>query len=96
MTLARTPVYVPPKLSAIERDIVTLLAAGLTHHEIGEALGYARHTMRNRVSGIYQRVGVRGSASLVAWALMTGNIRAQDVQELWAQRCPQLANSFRE
>ena len=86
---ARLPVFMP-RLTDREREIVTLLAAGLTHREIGEAMGYAPHTMRNRVHGIYGRLGLRGSAALVAWALLTDNIKAADVRELWEERYPHL------
>lgn len=58
------------KLSRWEREIVTLLAVGCTHQEIGEAMGYAKHTMKNRVSGTAKRIGVRGLAARYAWRVL--------------------------
>lgn len=83
---AHLPVHRPVELSHVEREIVIMLATGMTQHEIGEALGYARYTMRNRVHHICQRVGVRNAAALVAWALLTGSISGAAVRDLWAQR----------
>ena len=85
-----TPDQLQRKLSDIDRQIVTLLAAGLTHKEIGQAMGYAPHTMKNRVYQTYRRVGLRGSAALVAWALLTDNVNRDDVRELLTQRYPHL------
>ncbi len=86
MAVARLPTYHPPRLTEVEREIVIMLAVGMTHREIGEAMGYARNTMKNRVYGIYQRVGVRNTPALVAWALLTENISGNAVRDLWAQR----------
>ncbi len=86
MAVARLPKYRPPKLTEVEREIVIMLAVGMTNQEIGQALGYAKYTMRNRVHHICQRVGVRNAPALVAWALITGNISGNAVRELWAQR----------
>lgn len=93
MAQARLPTYHAPQLSEVEREIVIMLAVGMTHQEIGEAMGYARYTMRNRVHHICQRVGVRNAPALVAWALLTDNIKAADVRELWEERYPHLVGA---
>ena len=45
-------------LSAREREILELLANGLTNREIAAALYISPHTVKNHVSSIYRKLGV--------------------------------------
>jgi DNA-binding NarL/FixJ family response regulator len=49
----------PEPLSEREREILQLLAQGLSNREIGERLSLARGTVKNYVTTILQKLGVR-------------------------------------
>ncbi len=49
----------PEPLSEREREILQLLAHGLSNREIGERLSLARGTVKNYVTTILQKLGVR-------------------------------------
>ncbi|MER6691221.1 AAA family ATPase [Streptomyces minutiscleroticus] len=56
-------------LSASERQVADLVAAGLTNREIADRLGMATRTVELRLTKTYRRLGVRGRAALVAHVL---------------------------
>ena len=49
----------PDPLSEREREILRLLANGLSNREIAKRLSLAEGTVKNYVSGILQKMGVR-------------------------------------
>jgi DNA-binding NarL/FixJ family response regulator len=49
----------PPKLSARERQLVALVAKGLTNREIAERLYLAESTVKHHLSATFRRLGVR-------------------------------------
>ena len=53
-------------LSPREAQIVALLQQGKTNKEIGLALGLSQHTVRDNVSPMFARFGVKTRAALVA------------------------------
>ncbi len=59
-------------LTEREREILTLLAQGWDNLHIAEALHVAEQTVRNRISGIYDKVGLRSRAELIVWARELG------------------------
>jgi DNA-binding NarL/FixJ family response regulator len=61
-----------PPLSAVEREILTVLAKGLTNPEVGRAVGLDRRTVRTHLGHLYQRFGVRSHVELVVAALRQG------------------------
>jgi DNA-binding CsgD family transcriptional regulator len=67
--LARTAGQVPAEpLTPRERDIMTLLAAGCSIREIAESLAIGGKTVRNYLSNIYRKLGVRRQAeALLRW-----------------------------
>ena len=46
-------------LTERERDILSLLVQGLTNHQIAEKLHLAEGTVKNYISGIFQKLGVQ-------------------------------------
>jgi len=61
-------------LSAREREIVSLIAAGSTNREIAERLFLSPHTVKEYTSGVYRKLGVRNRAEAVRRAQSLGLI----------------------
>lgn len=49
----------PDPLSPREREVLRLMAGGLSNREIGQAMGCAEGTVKNHVSSILSKLGVR-------------------------------------
>lgn len=58
-------------LSVRERDILALIADGLTNRQIGERLSIAEKTVKNNVSGILSKLGLQRRTQAVAAHLRT-------------------------
>jgi DNA-binding NarL/FixJ family response regulator len=58
-------------LSPREREVLTLLVAGLTNEQIGAQLGMSKNTARTHVVSIFGKLKVRSRSQAVACALMT-------------------------
>lgn len=52
-------------LTARERAVLALLCAGRSNAQIGWELGVAEKTVRNHVSGVYRKLGVRSRAEAI-------------------------------
>jgi DNA-binding NarL/FixJ family response regulator len=52
-------------LSARERQVVQYLAAGMTNREIAESLGLSRHTIKNYLFRIFDKLGVSSRTELM-------------------------------
>ncbi len=63
------------ELTAREREVVTLVAGGLSNHEIAECLVVTKATARTHVSRALRKVNARDRAQLVALAYETGLVR---------------------
>ena len=50
------------------REVVGLMAQGLSDDEIASKLGVSRNTIQNHVSAIYRATGMRKRSALVVWA----------------------------
>ena len=61
-------------LSAREVEILELLAKGLTNKEIGKALGISRHTVRNQIYSITQKLEVADRTEAASVAIKQGII----------------------
>jgi DNA-binding NarL/FixJ family response regulator len=59
-------------LSRRERDVVALLAEGLTNRDIARELGISPCTVRNYLSQIFDKVGASTRTELVRFALASG------------------------
>ena len=57
------------------KEIVTLIAEDLTAQEIGERLGISPKTVEFHRTLIRQRLGVKGSAGIVRYAIRTGLVQ---------------------
>jgi DNA-binding NarL/FixJ family response regulator len=56
----------PPPLSARERQLLTLVAEGLTNREIAERLFLAESTVKRHLSAAFKRLGVRSRREAAA------------------------------
>ena len=60
------------ELPARAREVLELVAQGLSDAEIGGKLGISRNTVRNHVSAIYGKIGVHRRSAVVVWARERG------------------------
>ncbi len=56
------------ELSPREEEVLSLMAKGLSNEAIGEQLSISVGTVKNHVSNLYSKLGVRSRAEAVAWA----------------------------
>ena len=54
------------------REVLGLMAQGVTDDEIAQKLGVSRNTIQNHVSAIYRTTGIRKRSALVIWARERG------------------------
>lgn len=66
-----------PTLTAREREIVHLLATGLSGVEVGERLFLSSETVRTHIRNAMQRLGVKTRTHLVARAITSGEIPSE-------------------
>jgi DNA-binding NarL/FixJ family response regulator len=62
-------------LTAREREILGLLAAGNGPVEIGHRLGISPFTVRRHVANLSDKLGTRGTSALVRYAIREGLVR---------------------
>ncbi len=65
-------------LSARERQVVQNLAAGMTNREIAESLGLSRHTIKNYLFRIFDKLGVSSRTELLYLTMSSPQPRAED------------------
>jgi DNA-binding CsgD family transcriptional regulator len=65
----------PSVLSAREREILGLVAAGMTADEIAERLVLSSHTVETHVRNSVRKLGARGRLHAVVLALQNGEIQ---------------------
>jgi two-component system response regulator DesR len=61
-----------PPLTARERDVLELIAAGATNREIAERLFLSPHTVKEHTSAVYRKLGARNRAEAVLRAQRIG------------------------
>ena len=60
------------KLTALERETLTLFASGRSYAQIAEARGNSSVTVRNNLYRIQDRLGIKTKQELVIWAVRNG------------------------
>ena len=60
-------------LTAREREVLGLIANGLSDARIAEALSLSRNTVRNHVARLYGKIGAHSRAQAVVWARDRGH-----------------------
>ena len=55
-------------LTAREREVLALIAAGLSNDEIGDDLNISPHTVKNHITKIYSKIGVPSRLQAAMWA----------------------------
>lgn len=73
--LARRVIAPPNDLTERERDVVLLLARGLTNRQIARQLFLSEATVKTRLVHVYEKLGVDNRTAAVAAARATGVIR---------------------
>jgi DNA-binding CsgD family transcriptional regulator len=56
-----------PRLTVREREVMHLVAEGLTSEQIGRRLGIAERTVRKHLSAVYAKAGLNGRAAAGWW-----------------------------
>jgi DNA-binding NarL/FixJ family response regulator len=69
---SRTSTHALPQLTAREREVVDLIAAGLSNQAIADRLGLAPKTVGNHVSAIFLKLGVASRAEAIVIARDAG------------------------
>ena len=69
MLVSRQPA---DKLTAMERETLTLFARGRSYTEIAEARGNSVATVRNNLYRIQEKLGIETKQELVIWAVRNG------------------------
>ena len=64
-----TPPPTTDRLTARELQVLRLVAAGSTNKEIASALGVAVSTLERHLVNLYAKIGARGRADAIAYAL---------------------------
>jgi DNA-binding NarL/FixJ family response regulator len=62
-----------------EREILGLLAAEMGPAEVGRRLGISPYTVRRHIANLSDKLGTRGTSSLVRYAIREGLVRERDV-----------------
>ncbi len=70
-----TELRLGPAITTREREIISLIAAGSANKEIGSQLGIAEDTVKQHVSRILQKLGVKDRAQAATEAIRRGIIR---------------------
>lgn len=75
---ARRPAAVPAELTPREREIWRLLATGLDNAEIAADLDISISTVKNHLTGVFGKLGVRDRAQAVIAAYESGLVAVAD------------------
>jgi DNA-binding NarL/FixJ family response regulator len=62
----------PSELSARERDVLELVASGLSNQEIAESLYVSNNTVKTYIRTAYRKIGAERRSQAVLWAIQHG------------------------
>ncbi|MEW6047657.1 MAG: response regulator transcription factor [Bacillota bacterium] len=65
------------QLTPREREVLALMARGLTNQEIARRLVISEHTVKNHVSNIYRKLGSDDRTRVVLMAIRAGIARME-------------------
>ena len=66
----------PPTITAREKEILRLIADDVKPQQIGKKLRLSPNTVDSYRRNLKQKLGVKGTAGLVRWAIRAGLVRA--------------------
>jgi len=69
-----------PELTARQREILELVASGLTYKEVGAALCISESTVKYHMGQILERLHLKNREEVVAYALQSGLVRSRGSQ----------------
>jgi DNA-binding NarL/FixJ family response regulator len=72
MNFRRSELAERPPLTPRELEVLHLLPKGYTNRQIAETLTIAETTVKNHLTSIYSKLGVKGRAGAIAWAWQHG------------------------
>jgi DNA-binding NarL/FixJ family response regulator len=65
-------------LSSREQEVIQHVASGMTNREIAQALGLSRHTVKNYLFRIFDKVGVSSRTELISHTMHRGKRHVED------------------
>ncbi|MEW5858886.1 MAG: helix-turn-helix transcriptional regulator [Cyanobacteriota bacterium] len=77
--MAGSETYTPATLSDRELQIIELVAAGLTNHEIAQKLEISKRTVDNHISNVLTKTKTDNRVALLRWALQWGKVCINEV-----------------
>jgi len=66
---------VSDELTPRQREIMGLIAEGLTNAQIADRLGVSERTVKNHLTDIRRKLGLRNRVQIAVWAVRHGLIR---------------------
>lgn len=78
-----------PHLTERELQVLTCLAAGLTHREIGDHLSVTTPTVRTHVGHVVAALQCGNARGAAVYGLVSGRVAVADVLSLWRLWRPQ-------
>jgi non-specific serine/threonine protein kinase len=73
---SRKGVEASQELSGREREVVTLIARGLSNGEIADELVLSKRTVEHHIANILSKLGFTNRAQIVRWAIENGLAKA--------------------
>ncbi|MGZ8584804.1 MAG: response regulator [Actinomycetota bacterium] len=70
--VARAPAL---ELTAREREVLSLVVAGMANKQIARRLGISEKTVKGHLTNLFQRIGVADRTQAALWAERTGALR---------------------
>jgi DNA-binding NarL/FixJ family response regulator len=74
--------HAPEEISLREKEVLKLVALGLTNKEIGERLFISTHTVITHRKNITAKLGIKTIAGLTVYSVINKLIRAEEIKKL--------------